>query len=341
MYVVINLIKRKPLSKLTMKIRICYHTSIGLKNDALMLKEALSLNNKDVILLEYNEQSLYARNIIDDSDQQLFDLQFFMEHIHHKYYKQSNINVYVPNIEFMNTFDVQFVNTMTYIWAKTNTAYRILKTKFPKKEIILTEWTSIDRFLPIVKTYQSFLHIRGCSRFKNTEIVLAAWIRHPEWPPITIIQHNSNMNGNIDIPLDSISLKPNITLIQRNVSEEELNKLMNTHNIHICPSTQEGFGHYINEARSCRAVVCTTHGYPMLELVSQHECLIATKHASKQAFGISYQITIEDFEQCIFRILKLQEINECSSIGTQTRHAYLEQKIRFHKHVHEFIKEKM
>ena len=323
-----------------MKIRICYHNSIGLKNDALILKEAIERNEKDgvsVILLEYKERELYAHGSRTFEGTHEYDLQFFMEHIHCEYHKQAKINVFVPNIEFMNTLDVQWISHMQFVWAKTKTSFKILQSKYPNKTIVHTEWTSIDRFLPTEKTYTSLLHVRGCSRFKNTEMVLATWLRHPEWPPITIVQHSANMNGNVDIPLSSVALTSNITLIQRKVSEEELNQLMNTHNIHVCPSMQEGFGHYINEARSCQAVVCTTHGYPMCEMVSQHECLIVTTNASKQSLGISYGISHYDFEQCMLRIISNIPSPNQIEIGRQARTDYLSQKSRFHENVKCFI----
>lgn len=323
-----------------MRIRICYHDSIGLKNDALILKEAIELNEKDdvsVILLEYKERELYVHGPHASEGTCKYDLQFFMEHIHCEYHKQAKINVFVPNIEFINTLDVQRISRMQFVWAKTNTSFKILQSKYPNKTIVHSEWTSVDRFLPTEKTCTSFLHVRGCSRFKNTEMVLATWLRHPEWPPITIVQHSANMNGNVDIPLSSVALTSNITLIQRKVSEEELNQLMNTHNIHVCPSVQEGFGHYINEARSCQAVVCTTHGYPMSEMVSHHECLIVTTNASKQSWGISYDIANYDFEQCMLGIISNISSPNQIEIGVRARTDYLSQKARFHENVKRFL----
>lgn len=37
--------------------------------------------------------------------------------------------------------------------------------------------------------------------------------------------------------------------------------------VHVCPSSREGFGHYINEARSVGALVVTIAAGPMNELV--------------------------------------------------------------------------
>jgi len=44
---------------------------------------------------------------------------------------------------------------------------------------------------------------------------------------------------------------------------------MNMCLVHIFPSQVEGFGHVINEARSCASVVITTNYPPMNELVDQ------------------------------------------------------------------------
>ena len=321
-------------------IRICYHTSIGLENDAIILKAALKKVNPDatIYLLEYSEQELYTRPPNDDTSHS-YEIQFFLEHIHHSYYKQGKLNIYVPNVEFINSMDMNFISQMDCIWSKTESGFKLLKSRFGDK-VFFSEWTSIDRNEDFVKSYNSFLHVRGCSRFKNSGLVLDVWSRHSEWPHLTMIQHSiPDTNGNINIPTD-INIATNITLIQRILSDDELNKYMNTHNIHICPSSQEGFGHYINEARSCEAVVCATHGYPMMELVSNNECLIETDGVSKQSLGLSYVVLSDKLEKCLQHMIDVyinSEGNSLGHIGRQQRINYMQQKNRFHENVRRYM----
>ena len=45
--------------------------------------------------------------------------------------------------------------------------------------------------------------------------------------------------------------------------------LQNSCLFHVCPSKYEGFGHYINEAKSMGAIIITTDAEPMTELVDK------------------------------------------------------------------------
>lgn len=219
-------------------------------------------------------------------------------------------NVWIPNLEMINSMDVQCAQHMDLIVAKTPYAYDVLRNRFPDKKVVYWGWTSIDRGLAVslpTKDYNAFLHVKGVSRFKNTQLVLETWLRHPEWPTLTVVHHgNPGQNGYVDIPVrDAFAITHNVRMIQRKVSDTELTDLMNRHGVHVCPSVMEGFGHYINEALSARAVVVTTDGHPMKQFVeNKNGFLIRPVQETPQSLGTRYTLDTQGFEEAIQKVLE-------------------------------------
>ncbi|KAJ3260064.1 hypothetical protein HDU77_001527 [Chytriomyces hyalinus] len=116
-----------------------------------------------------------------------------------------------------------------------------------------------------LQRYNRFYHASGSSGRKGTEPVFECWLKRPELPPLVMIGNN-NIKG-FGNRLTEDGKKPhNIQLFGR-LSSTELAKLQRSHAVHLCPSTQEGYGHYINEARSLSSLVLTTNHPPMSEFV--------------------------------------------------------------------------
>ena len=51
-------------------------------------------------------------------------------------------------------------------------------------------FTSFDRFdSDCVRKPHSFFHLAGQSPLKGTSVIVNLWLKHPEWPRLTIVQH--------------------------------------------------------------------------------------------------------------------------------------------------------
>ena len=155
------------------------------------------------------------------------------------------------------------------ILCKTKQTYDILSRLLPYKNVVFTGFTSVDRHIPEYNSknnsknkYRSFIHIAGKSPYKGTLQVVRAWLKHPEWSNLTLICREEILEAIID----SVKGASNIKLIKEFLSENRLVEYMNQNGIHICSSKHEGFGHYINEARSTEAVVLYTNAPPMNEM---------------------------------------------------------------------------
>jgi glycosyltransferase involved in cell wall biosynthesis len=65
-------------------------------------------------------------------------------------------------------------------------------------------------------------------------------------------------------------IQENLILYTKRLADEELLRLQQSSGVHLCPSREEGFGHYINEARALGALVMTTNWAPMNDMVQDH-----------------------------------------------------------------------
>jgi hypothetical protein len=94
--------------------------------------------------------------------------------------------------------------------------------------------------------------VAGKSPLKNTSAILDAWRQGLPWPLTVVCQR------------DKPQRIRNVEWHSR-LNRRELITLMNAHMFHVCPSQYEGWGHYIHEALSCKAIVITTAAPPMDE----------------------------------------------------------------------------
>jgi glycosyltransferase involved in cell wall biosynthesis len=299
-------------------LNICHHDTQGLGNDALVLANKLK-NEYYITITKYPETILY-------SEQQLpeWDIRVFLEHASISM-MTSKFNVFIPNIEWMNARDIQCAQAMNLIVAKTRHAYVVLKERFPKNKVVYWGWSSIDRSIPHAEpNYGEFLHVKGVSRFKNTQLVLETWLKHPEWPMLTLLNYGDiSRNDYVDIPVDHFMVAENVRVIQRKTTNDELNEWMNRCGVHICASNMEGFGHYINEALSVRALVVTTCGEPMKQFVKDNEngFLIPTVETKAHALGTHYTLDTNGFETAIQRVMALT-MDERREFGNRSRALY-------------------
>lgn len=180
-------------------------------------------------------------------------------------------------------------------------------------------FTSPDRLSEEIRPdYGAFLHLAGRSTLKNTGALLDLWSRHPEWPELTLVQHPDNAPS---------SVPPNVRLISRYVPDGELRELQNRCGVHLCPSLSEGWGHYIVEAMSCRAVTLTTDAPPMNELVAPDRGVtIPWNRQESRHLGWNFHADPAALEREIARLIAMPETDK-AAIGTRAR-AWFEQNDR-------------
>lgn len=143
--------------------------------------------------------------------------------------------------------------------------------------------------------------------------------------------------------LTLVSSKPiasppeNVTVLGRQ-DAAELKRLMNEHAIHVCPSSYEGFGHYINEARSVGAVIISTAAAPMDELVGgEYGLLAGVAHRGWQNLATHSHVDPEALSRCIASAMACP-LPLLLELGTHAREQYLKDGEAFERTLIDLLK---
>lgn len=206
----------------------------------------------------------------------------------------SGINVLIPNQERFPQRHLRRLRHVDVVLCKSLHAQQIFASHGATARYI--GFTSVDRHLnEIEPDFGKFLHVAGRSTLKGTEMLLELWRDNSHWPRLTIVQHPNNASK--DVP-------KNVEMIVDYLPDEVLRRMQNEHGIHLCPSLSEGWGHYIVEAMSCGALVVTTDGPPMNELVdAQRGIVVPWDRSEKRHLGTNYFVDRQAMRQTIETII--------------------------------------
>lgn len=227
-----------------------------------------------------------------------FDVNIMLERIRPEFARAAQCNVLIPNPEYFRPQDKAALSTMDAVWVKTRHAQRLFQDLGSTTHYI--GFTSTDRFDANVPRRRAFFHGPGRSGNKGTQALLALWRKHPQWPTLTVAWRRKRVE--ID------TLPANVTLIRDHVTDAEYRRLQNEHRFHLCPSQTEGFGHYLVEAMSCRAVVITLDGEPMNELITPERGVLVPAHPiGMQDLSTCYGFAEKEMEAAIERCIGMDD----------------------------------
>ncbi|KAG3031209.1 hypothetical protein PC121_g8287 [Phytophthora cactorum] len=128
-----------------------------------------------------------------------------------------------------------------------------------------------------------FTHTAGSSPYKGTEQVLDCWLSHPNFPPLDLYIHEDLYGERYQSTYDDAILEAaNVNLVRKRMDSVGFGKVVVESSFFLCPSTQEGYGHYIDQARASGGVIITTDAHPMNELISSKDMgvLVETRRES-------------------------------------------------------------
>lgn len=178
-----------------------------------------------------------------------------------------------------------WVSKLDQVWAKSKSAVSIFVDMTPRT--YYTGFLSRDLYEPRIPREVKALHVQGHSQDKNTERVLETWNTFRDLPPLTLLTHKGTA-----VPKGVVRLS--------RVPDYRLRTLLNEHDIHLCPSRVEGWGHYISEAISTGAYTITTDMSPMNEHVTpQWGALIPPSHVEPRGFTQACDIHPKDLADAV------------------------------------------
>lgn len=219
---------------------------VGLSLDAELLTELFTEAGHEVEFVDWERKEMPHA-----------DVAFHLELVSRTLAQCADRNIAVLNLEWMPAEWLKWLPAFDQIWAKSSYALRFCRNR-GGKNVQLTGFLGLDLNDSSVKREPVCVHLRGRSGMKGTEQVLDAWRLHRDLPHLTVITKDP-----LIVPEEA---KDRITVVE-SPSDEERNRLLNEAEIHLCPSTAEGWGHYITEALSVGATVITTDASPMNEHV--------------------------------------------------------------------------
>jgi hypothetical protein len=266
------------------KLRIITIDSPGLLNDAYIYKNIFEKYNFTVMIC------VIGKNMTFD----MYDCNLFLETIKpHNIIFRAKVNLFMPNQELFLP-SVKFIDKIDYVLCKTRVAtdffLSIKKSNNYKFRCVYTKFTTHikNKLSSIEKDINLFVHLAGKSPFKNTQYLVLCWLKNNGFVDIDkniklyitcygncfteLIKNcelylNVNLLENYQFEKIENGYRLNNLYIYNDKKNDMYTYLLTQNSLAICISDQEGYGHYINEARYYKSAILTVDHPPMNELV--------------------------------------------------------------------------
>lgn len=241
-----------------------------------------------------------------------FDANIFLERVHSPWLGMAKKNFLIPNQERFPLRHVPLLCHINEVFCKSAHAGNIFSLTGVKASLV--GFTSKNQHLPYVERLpKSILHMAGKSSEKGTSEILSLWRQHPGWPTLTLLQHRSKASS--DLP-------DNVNLVTDYQSDRRIAELLNSHQIHLCPSRMEGWGHYIVESLSTGATIVGTNAAPMNEILGEDNAiLVRTNGGASRHLGFRFNLDRDDLKSSIQKALTLSSA-EHARLGQAARRRF-------------------
>lgn len=251
-------------------------------------------------------------------------ISIFSEILPTPWLRLSKKTVFIPNQEWIRPEVEANLKHCKLVLCKTHYCKNIFSERGIAAQYI--GFSTEDAYDPSVKKdYSKAIHIAGRSHLKGTRAIIQAWNSHPEWPALKIITTHPEFS--------KIAVGKNIEVFVGDMSDADIKYEMNSAGIHLCPSETEGFGHYIAEALSTKALVITTNAPPMNELVASDYGLLADySKAERMSWSERFLVDPDALAVAIESAFAMS-VEEKQARGDRARNAFLQKRSTFEGNV--------
>ena len=250
-----------------------------------------------------------------------WDWNIHLELIHPGHFNSARVNAFVPNPEWYDPSWSSHLTRFDVVVAKTEDCARIFSTMH--RNVQTTGWTSQDPGKQVDYTMPGVLHIAGKSIMKGTPQVLEVARQLPG------VQFHLVVDKTVKAPENVKQY-----VLPTNDQLDELKRIP----IRLQPSTYEGYGHVLNEARAMGAVTITTDAGPMTEVGEpEYTLLCPPSHTRIKALAKEQVPDVDALEQCVR--MALNNLSEYGPmLGAKAREAYLKGREMFHAKIRSLVR---
>ena len=246
----------------------------------------------------------------------IYDMNLFLERVDPNVFRFARLNCLIPNPEWCREDVQERLDQFDFVLCKTRHAEEIFAARGCRTRYI--GFTSKDRWIPDAgMDYARPFHLAGQSYQKGTDSIRALWENDASLPELVIVQ-NSTLKS------FEPSQAGNIRHLTQRIDAGELRELQNTRGLHLCISEAEGFGHSLVEGMSCKAIVVTSDGAPMNEIIAPGRGVLAeATMKGHQHLSPLYAVPLEALRAACETVWSMTP-DEQRTMGESARAWYLE-----------------
>jgi hypothetical protein len=254
------------------------------------------------------------------------------------------------NPDYYDGMDDKYQTRLTGMIHKSESSYKLFSKKYPDLKHVNLGWTSEDLYRDYIKKdYNKVFAQIGCAWRRQKDLIYELLGTNPDFPDTLMTQYDRT--STIRMPFPTTFKHPagkieHSFIIDRMERNLMINH-MNERGIHLCLGEAEGFGHYINEGRSSKAVCVVMDSPPMNELITKDNgILVKASHFEnpadrKQDGVLPLSVADRNTFYDAFDQLENMSIKDREELGEQARNDFLSNNKKFKTNIDKFLEEKL